>query len=189
MNYNAIKTKIINQKPRAVSDLLITNVMHENKNFRIMDTREILERANEISKGQFHTIYYFKTETQKGLSGMCRIIRYRVMFADYESMTVVKELRAGGVVANNPSVQNEQPIPTRGGAPVLWYNPKTDKTKIRVPLVGGEVQTVYIINGKEVSKDDYFKEWQSRGYALPSKSTGVVQPFRSLDVQNILCLN
>lgn len=185
-----------------VADAILRAVRAKWPAFTLQDTREVLARVNAIKAGQLHTLFYFKRESKKNLADFCKVTRYRVQFCDYEALSVIKELRAGGVAANNPAVKNEQHVPTEGGAKVLFVNEETGKCKVRCPVYfpakkddEDKIQeTLYFIGEKVVSKQEYYAEWQARGYALPSANTNS-QPadFRSLEVSGkmarVLCLH
>ena len=185
-----------------VADVILHAVRTKWPTFELQDTREVLERVNAIKAGQMHTLYYLKREQKKNLADLCKVTRYRVQFCGYESLEVVKALRAGGVAANNPAVCNEVLIPTEGGADVLFVNPETGKCKVRCPVYfqkgkddTDKVQeTLYFIGERVVNSDEYYAEWKARGYALPtSKPNTQPAAFRSLEVSGkmarVLCLH
>ena len=140
---------------------------------------------NKIKIGTIHTLKYLNTPAQKGLAGMEVLKIFQIRFNDYEAMSKVKDFRAStGEEPNNPSVVNE----IKTDVNFVFYNTKTKKLKLRVPLQGcKELSAIYKIDGKEVSKEKYFEEWQGRGYTLPKKSeskSGV--EFRSFDLEKIV---
>lgn len=145
----------------------------------------IKEVFKNIRKGSIHTIGYLNKPAQKGLNGLEVLKTFQIRFNDYESMSKVKDFRAfTGDMPNNPAVVNE----VQTDVAFVFYNTKTQKLKLRVPLQGcKELSAVYKIDGKEVLKEKYFEEWQARGYTLPKKSeskSGV--EFRSFDLDKIV---
>lgn len=140
---------------------------------------------NKIRIGTIHTLKYLNKPAQKGLAGMEVLKTFQVRFNDYEAMKKVKDFRAStGEMPNNTAVINE----VQTDVAFVFYNTKTKKLKLRVPLQGcKELSTIYKIDGAEVSKEAYFAEWSARGYALPKKSeskSGV--EFRSFDLEKII---
>lgn len=139
----------------------------------------------KIRIGTIHTLKYLNKPTQKGLAGMEVLKTFQVRFNDYEAMAKVKDFRAStGDIPNNPAVVNE----VRTDVNFVYFNTKTKKLKLRVPLQGcKELSTIYKIDGTEVSKEKYFGEWSARGYSLPKKSKSKTDvEFRSFDLDKIV---
>lgn len=152
-----------------------------------MDLNQLNAVIASAQKGTIHTLQYHKVETRKGLAAanFHKVSTLQVRLCSYENMSKVKEYRAEtGIGPNNPAVQNE--VPT--DCPCVYFNTKTGKHKLRVPLNGCKtLKVAYFIGDQEVTKDGYEQAIQALGYALqqsaPSK-TGV--EFRSFDVANII---
>lgn len=145
----------------------------------------IKEVFKNIRKGSIHTIGYLNKPAQKGLAGMEVLKTFQVRFNDYEAMKKVKDFRAStGDMPNNTAVVNE----VQTDVAFVFYNTKTKKLKLRVPLQGcKELSAVYKIDGAEVSKEKYFEEWSARGYSLPKKSKSKTEvEFRSFDLDKII---
>lgn len=154
--------------------------MYQNKE-EVMQKQEF----KKIRLGTIHTLEYRNIPSQKGLAGMEVIKTFQVRFNDYEAMSKVKDFRAStGEMPNNPAIVNEVQTDVK----FVFYNTKTKKLKLRVPLQGcKELSAVYKIDGKEVAKEKYFEEWSKRGYALPKKSKSKTEvEFRSFDLEKIV---
>ena len=152
-----------------------------------MELNVIKDAINSANKGTIHTIEYTKVETKPikvQKAGFKKVSTFQVRLSDYEKMSKVKAYRAEtGIEANNPATNNEVSTDTY----CIFYNTKTGKYKLRVPLNGTKCEVKYYIGNNEVTKDDYKAQWEALGYKYPSPSapsaTGV--EFRSLDVANI----
>ena len=152
---------------------------------QMMTENEMLDILAQAKRGTIHTLKYLKREKQKGLKDLYNVQTVQIRLADYESMGKVVEYREStGVGPNNPAVKNEVATDIFG----VYLNPKTNKMKLRVPLNGCSVLGVtYYIGDREVSKEEYYAEYEGRGYKKPehkASATGV--EFRSFVLEQII---
>lgn len=152
---------------------------------QMMTENEMLDILAQAKRGTIHTLKYLKREKQKGLKDLYNVQTVQIRLADYESMGKVVEYREStGVGPNNPAVKNEVATDIFG----VYLNPKTNKMKLRVPLNGCSVLGVtYYIGEREVSKEEYYAEYEGRGYKKPehkASATGV--EFRSFVLEQII---
>lgn len=151
----------------------------------MMNENEVLDLLAQAKRGTIHTLKYLKREKQKGLQDLYNVQTVQIRLADYESMSKVFAYRERtGIGPNNPAVKNEVATDIFG----VYLNPKTNKMKLRVPLNGCSVLGVsYYIGEREVSKEEYYAEYEGRGYKRPehkASATGV--EFRSFVLEQII---
>lgn len=150
-----------------------------------MSEGQILEAIRAWRLGTFHTVRYVSGEKGKKLADLRKEKTYKIHYCEYENCAQVVAYRAEtGVGPNNPAVINEE----KTDIPFVYLNPKTNKIKLRTPLLSLEVlNDQYFIGEQEVSKEVYKAEIVARGYKLPEHAPSKTgKNYLSLDISRML---
>lgn len=161
---------------------------------QVLDVLQLSERVKgnvdkikQIGKGRFFTLVYENPETRKALESLKlkKISMYSCQLAEYENMSKVINYReTTGICPCNPATLNEIPTEVFG----VFFNLKTNKVKLRVPLNGCKATGTYFLKDSEViTQEEYNTCITAAGLVIAKPYPSKTQvEYRSFDLDKVL---
>lgn len=109
-----------------------------------------------------------------------KVARYVVQAADYGNFKSVIAAKASGELGDGFAGKNEIPVE---GYSFLYWNTKTGKLKIRIPVCKDDGGDSFFADGSPVGKEEFYAAIREAGWKPAPPS--VAQRFQSFEVSKI----
>ena len=150
----------------------------------VLRFRELLEALKAILKaGRFAAFIYESEPSGLRVAYKGRFVKsakYTVQAANYGNYKSVIAAKASGELGDGFAGKNEVPVEDY---PFLFWNSKTGKLKIRVPVNRDNGGDEFFVDGIPCSKEEFYEALSSAGWK--PRPAPVAQRFQAFEVSKI----
>ena len=157
----------------------MANIQNELERFR-----SLLEALKSILKAGRFAAFIYESEPS-GLRAahkgrFLKSARYTVQAANYGNYKSVQAAKASGELGDGLAGKNEVPV---DGFPFLYWNTKTEKLKIRVPVNRDNGGDSFSVDGIPCTKEEFYEALAEAGWK--PRPAPIAQRFQAFEVSKI----
>lgn len=157
----------------------MANIQNELERFR-----NLLEALRSMLKAGRFAAFIYESEPS-GLRAahkgrFLKSARYTVQAACYANYKSVQAAKASGELGDGLAGKNEIPVE---GFPFLYWNEKTEKLKIRVPVNRDNGGDFFSVDGIPCTKEQFYAALKEAGWK--PRPPSVAQRFQAFEVSKI----
>lgn len=155
-----------------------------NIQFEIERFRSLLEALRSLLKAGRFVAFIYESEPS-GLRAahkgrFLKSAKYTVQAANYGNYKSVQAAKASGELGDGFAGKNEVPVEDY---PFLFWNEKTQKLKIRIPVNRDNGGDEFFVDGIPCSKEEFYEALSSAGWK--PRPPSVAQRFQAFELSKI----